>query len=94
MSAEKFLVSDERVACSFQNLTIDGDSGYTGYVTNRRLLFLRESKSHDMLGNMITSMSRESKWNGLLALVIGISLLFLGIMPWYNRYPRVWIYVF
>jgi len=76
LSIQTYLVFGESVALHVTDLTVDGEKKYDGYVTNRRIIFLKKNKFQEILNDHISSLQFERRRRfGAWMLVLGIALL-------------------
>ena len=84
MSIQRYLVSGESIALQLTDLTVDGEKKYDGYITNRRIIFLKENGFKDILHSQISSLQMRSRLGiGMLILVgalILISFVIIGLL--------------
>jgi len=62
---EKYLVKNEEVLYGAKPFIVNGEGDYTGAVTNKRVIFLRGKKLHEIMGSSIASMTWESTRKGI-----------------------------
>jgi len=84
LSIQRYLVSGESIALQLTDLTVDGEKKYDGYITNRRIIFLKENGFKDILHSQISSLQMRSRLGiGMLILVgalILISFVIIGLL--------------
>ena len=75
----QYLVSNEDVLYAAGPITVNGDSGYEGAVTNKRIIFLKGRKLHEFLGSSISLMNWESS-RRIGMIIAGILLFIVGLL--------------
>lgn len=79
---DQYLIKGEKVVYGAEPFRVNGEHDYTGAVTNKRVLFLRGSEIHEILGSSIASITWESTRN-IVYLTAGMILIVLGIIMIY-----------
>lgn len=85
----KYLIKEENVLCSGSGVIIDGERGFNFAVTNKRIIFAKKRKMHEVRHDHISSISweRRHRWwfilIGLILVIIG-GYLFLDNLDGYG----------
>jgi len=95
MVVEKYLVSGESVKAEVPKLSVNDEDGFTGFITNRRVIFLKkgvfdEFKMHDMEFAHLAGVSVVSKrrdyllFGGLFSMGIGFGFVLPCLLNYVN----------
>ena len=102
MSVERYLISGEGVVKNYLRLSVargleNPSSGFNGYLTNQRVIFVKKNKIHEISLDTINSMGWEKrrrldKW--VLYLGIILLLVTIGIILISEEFSILISYVF
>ncbi|PJA84885.1 MAG: hypothetical protein CO145_00375 [Candidatus Nealsonbacteria bacterium CG_4_9_14_3_um_filter_37_13] len=78
---KEYLTDEEGVLYSGEEVIVDGEKGFSFAVTNKRIIFAKKKKIHEMRHRLISSISWERKRRfPLWLIVIGIVCIIGGII--------------